>query len=96
MPVAIGKETFRIKSDAITYCRTILYRDSLDTEIEGEDADFVRAVLNLRKDKLQEIGSRTVVRFVRKKHRRNTPCFFAELSDGSYIDFSFVKVIRAL
>ncbi|MDX0806572.1 DUF3223 domain-containing protein [Sinorhizobium medicae] len=96
MAITIGSKTFRTRQDAIAHCQAILHREQLETEIEGEDTDFVRAVLNLRKDKMQEIGPRTVVRFLRKMHRHNTPCFFAELSDGSFIDFSFMKAINTL
>jgi hypothetical protein len=27
-------------------------------------------------------------------HRHNTPCFFAELDDGSLVDISFMKFIN--
>ncbi|MDX1001546.1 DUF3223 domain-containing protein [Sinorhizobium medicae] len=96
MPVTIGSKTLRTRQDAIAHCQSILHREQLETEIEGEDEEFVRSLLNLRVDKIREIGARTVVRFWRKKHRHNTPCFFAELSDGSLLDFSFMKAIDTL
>ncbi|VTZ62312.1 DUF3223 domain-containing protein [Sinorhizobium medicae] len=96
MPVKIGSESFRTKKDAIRHCRAILYRQPLETEIEGEDAEFVHAVFNLRTDKVAELGTRTIVRFLRKLHRHNTPGFFAELSDGTFLDFSFMKAINTL
>ncbi|MGE6784410.1 DUF3223 domain-containing protein [Ensifer adhaerens] len=96
MPYKIGSKSFRTKEDAIGYCQEVLHRHPLETEIEGADAEFVRAVFNLRKDKVAALETRTVVRFLRKMHRHNTPGFFAELSDGSFLDFSFMKVISTL
>lgn len=96
MPYIIGSKTFRTKDDAIAHCRAVLYREPLETEIKGDDAEFVRAVFNLRADKVAVVGTQRIVRFVRKMHRRNTPGFFAELADGSFLDFSYMKVIRAL
>lgn len=96
MPYKIGSKSFRTKEDAIRHCRRILYMHPMETEIEGEDAAFVRAVFDLRKDKVAALGTRTVVRFLRKMHRHNTPGFFAELSDGSFLDFSFMKAINTL
>lgn len=96
MTYEIGSKTFRTKDEATAHCQAVLYRQPLETSIEGEDAEFVRAVFALRRDKVAELGARTIVRFLRKKHRRNTPGFFAELSDGSFLDFSFMKVINAL
>lgn len=96
MPYTIGSHSFATKEEAIQRCRTILHASEWDTVIEGDDAAFVRSLYEMRADKVAEAGLRTVVRFLRKIHRRNTPCFFAELSDGTLQDVSFMKVIKAL
>jgi hypothetical protein len=92
--INIGHWSFPTKEAAIGYCRTVLYRSELETEITGEDAEFVEALLYARPDKVAELGGRKVVRYVRKMHRHNTPCFFAELDDGSLLDISFMKFIN--
>lgn len=52
MPYIIGSKTFITKEHAIAHCREILYRKPLETEIDGDDANFVRAILGLRADKI--------------------------------------------
>ena len=91
----IGGVLFPTKKAAKERCRTILHRDKMDTEITGEDAVFVEALLYARPDKVAELAGRKVVRYLRKMHRHNTPCFFAELDDGSLLDISYMKFINA-
>lgn len=91
----IGGVAFPTKEAFIAHCRAILYRNMMDTEITGEDAVFVEALLYARPDKVAELAGRKVVRYLRKMHRHNTPCFFAELDDGSLLDISYMKFINA-
>ncbi|RWE30482.1 DUF3223 domain-containing protein [Mesorhizobium sp.] len=93
--IVIGDISFPTKEAAIAHCRAILHRSSLDTEITGNDASFVEALLYARPDKVAELAGRKVVRYLRKMHWHNTPCFFAELDDGSLLDISFMKFINA-
>lgn len=93
--IVIGGIAFVTKEAAIEHCRAVLYRDAMETEIVSDDAAFVAALLHARPDKLAELAGRKVVRYLRKIHRHNTPCFFAELEDGSLLDISFRKFINA-
>lgn len=93
--IVIGDQFFPSKEAAIAHCQAILHRHKMDTEITGDDAAFVEALLHARPDKVAELGKRKVVRYLRKMHMRNTPCFFAELDDGSLLDISFMKFINA-
>lgn len=93
--VIIGNMTFPTKDAATAHFRAILYRDVLDTVVEGDDAKSVQALLHARPEKVAELEGRTVVRYLRKMHRHNTPCFFAELNDGTLMDVSFRKFIDA-
>ena len=94
--IRIGDKTFPSKAAAIRCCQSILHRDKLDSNIVGEDAVLVMALLKMRPDKMDEIGERGVVRFLRKAHRHSTtPCFFVELDDGAFLDVSFMKIINA-
>lgn len=86
---------FASKQALIAQFREILYRDKLDTEIVGDDAKFVEALLHNRPDKVAELGERKVVRYLRMMHRHNTPGLFAELDDGAMLDISFMKFISA-
>jgi hypothetical protein len=92
--IVVGGVPFQTKEAAVAHCRAILHRDKLDTEITGEDAAFVEALLYARPDKVAELAGRKVMRYLRKMHRHNTPCFFAELDDGSLLDISFMKLIN--
>lgn len=97
MPITVyvGDYVFPSKASFIEYCRKILYQDDLETEISGQYAEFVNAILQARPDKLKEIGSRKTVRFWRKMHAHNTPSFFVELDDGEFLDISFMKFIMS-
>ncbi|MEF2549413.1 DUF3223 domain-containing protein [Aurantimonas sp. E1-2-R+4] len=97
MPIRItlGKESFNSKSAAIRRCQEILHASSGGIEIVGDDALVVAAVLAMRSDKTAEIGGRSIERFLRQKHAFPTPCFYAELEDGTLLDFSFMKAIKA-
>ncbi len=91
--VRIAGHVFPSKEAAIAHCQAILNQPEL--EITGDDAVFVAAILHARPDKVAEMKGRRVVRYVRRKHRYPTSCFFAELSDGYLLDFSFMKFINA-
>lgn len=95
MQIVIGGVTFPTKEAAIMHCRMILHREDWDTEVTGDDAAFVEALLYARPDKVAELAGRKIVRYLRKIHRHNTPCFFAELDDGSLLDISFMKLVKA-
>ncbi|RLP25783.1 DUF3223 domain-containing protein [Mesorhizobium sp. YM1C-6-2] len=93
--IAIAGMTFTSKEAFIDHCRAILYRSPLETEIVGDDREFVDAILHARPDKLAEMAGRRPVRYLRKMHRHNTPSFFVELDDGRLLDFSFMKFVNA-
>ena len=95
IPITIGDLSFPSKDAATAHCKEILYRGELGSEITGSDADFVEALLYARPDKVTGMAGRTVVRYLRKMHPYNTPCFCAELDDGSLLDFSYMKFIKA-
>lgn len=92
--IILGKESFNSKAAAIRRCQEILNAAGGD-EIVGDDALVVAAVLAMRRDKIAEIGDRTIKRFLRQKHAFPTRCFYAELGDGTLVDFSFMKAIKA-
>ena len=93
--IIIGNIPFPSKTTAIKFCRKILYDGELGSEIVGDDARFVDGLFRQRPDKDKELGDRTVIRYLRARHPHNTSCFVAELSDGSLLDFSFMKLINA-
>lgn len=95
IPITIAGRTFATKEAFIEHCQVILHREEPDTDISGDDANFVEAVLFARPDKVAELSGRRVVRYLRKMHRHNTPCFFAELEDSTLLDFSYMKFVNA-
>lgn len=93
-PFTIGRWTFPSKAAFIARCRAILHGGDIDTEIRGTDAELVETVFRRRADKLKVCGSRRVVAFHRRKHPSYpTPCFHAELDDGTMLHFSFQKAL---
>ncbi|WP_412032958.1 DUF3223 domain-containing protein [Nitratireductor aquimarinus] len=93
--VVIGGLTFPSKRDAIEYYKNVLNRYEDGAEIAGVDASAIEALLYARPDKVAEMAGRKVVRYRRKMHRHNTPCFFAELDDGKLLDISYMKFINS-
>jgi hypothetical protein len=94
--VVIGGVGYPTKAAAHEECRRILYGGPPGSEITGADAEFASTLLRARSDKIAEIGTRAIVRLIRLMHRHNTPCFAAELEDGTKLDFSFYKAIEEL
>jgi hypothetical protein len=95
-PVVIGGVRYPTKAAAHEECRRILYGGPPGSQIIGADEEFAMSLLRARRDKIAEIGTRAIVRLIRLKHRHNTPCFAAELEDGTRLDFSFYKAIEEL
>lgn len=91
-PITIAKIRFDTRKAALEHCQEVLYRDELGTQVLGKDAEFLRALLKARPDKVAEIGARKVVRLWRDVQPgpfEQTRCFYAELDDGTRLDFSF-------
>lgn len=95
-PITIATTRFRSIAAARERCRKILSGGRPGTEVIGDDAEFLKALLDARPDKIAEIGARQIVRFWRDVQPgpfTQTRCFYAELDDGSRVDFSFEKAL---
>ena len=98
-PVTIAGMAFPSEQAAIRHCREILDRDQPGTEVTGPDAEFVEALFCVRADKLLNLHGLNVIRYLRDTEPgplSRTLCFWAELEDGTLVDFSFVTAIDLL
>jgi hypothetical protein len=98
-PLTIAGIAFSGQAAAIRHCREILYRDQPGTEITGPDVQVVEALLCARADKLLDLQGLNVIRYLRNTQPgpfKRTLCFWAELEDGTLVDFSFKKAITML
>lgn len=93
---AIGQFEFDTKLEAKKRCSEAANRGPMGSQLEGEDAQLATAILILRSDKIELIGERSVLLFVRNHHAFGTHSFYAQLSDGHLLDFSYYKAIDAL
>jgi hypothetical protein len=98
-PLTIAGIAFRSQEAAIRHCRAILYGGEAGSEITGEDADFVEGLFCARADKLVNLHGLNVIRYLRNTQPgpfKQTLCFWAELEDGTLVDFSFMTAIDLL
>lgn len=93
--VTVGDFVFSSKKAFTERCRKALYGGDLGMTLTGEDAELAQVVFYTRLDKVAQLNGRTVLHYIRGKHPHNTPCFFAVLSDGEKLHFSFMKLIKA-
>lgn len=92
--IIVGRFGFSSKTAFIKRCQTALHGGDLGTVLTGEDAELAQAVFYVRLDKVAQLNGRTVLHYIRGKHPHNTACFFAVLSDGEKLHFSFMKLIK--
>ena len=94
--VTVGDFVFSSKKAFTERCRKALYGGDFGMTLTGEDAELAQAVFYTRLDKVAQLNGRTVLHYIRGKHTHNTPCFYAVLSDGEKLHFSFMKLIKSL
>jgi hypothetical protein len=96
MPIPFHIGPYRYSSKAAANCEltALLHSVPDNGEYLGEARRLVEAVFMARTDKVALLGSRTIIRFRRGRNAYNTPCFYADLDDGSTLDFSFMKLLR--
>lgn len=92
--ITVGGFVFSSKKAFTERCQNALYGGDLETVLTGEDAELAQAVFYTRLDKAAQLNGRTVLHYIRGKHPHNTACFFAVLSDGEKLHFSFKKIIQ--
>lgn len=92
--ITVGGFVFSSKKAFTERCQKALYGGDLETVLTGEDAELAQAVFYVRLDKVAQLNGRTVLHYIRGKHPHNTACFFAVLSDGEKLHFSFKKIIQ--
>lgn len=90
----VGEFIFQSIDAFINRSRIALYSVPLGAALIGEDAELAQAVFYARLDKVAQLNGRTVLHYIRGKHRYNKPCFFAVLSDGGKLHFSFMKLTK--
>jgi len=101
-PLVIAGIRFSSQSAAVEHARRILHADAPGTAIVGADAEFAEELLGIRPDKILDLQGMNVVVYWRDWRpteygdRRWNMCFWAELEDGTRVDFSFMKAIKML
>ena len=95
-PFHVGKLVFKSKAEFVRRCKEAIHKGSIDSVMSGEDEVLAEAIFNTRLDKVSELNGRSVLRYWRKPHKFNTVSFWAEMSDGEFLDFSFMKLTLPL
>jgi hypothetical protein len=92
-PITIGRWTFNSQAAAITHIQEVLYRRPLLTLIDGDDREFVQALLSKHAHAAEKIGI-GVKYFTVEKAKGGTQCFYITRLDGSRSDFSYMNCLR--
>ena len=101
-PLFIAGVAYGSKLAAIREASRILNAGPPGSPVEGEDINFVEALLSARADKTLDLHGLNPVRYERDWQdqriatQRWTLCFWAVLEDGTRVDFSFMKAIDDL
>lgn len=90
----IAGVTYRTKAALEERIRSILYAVPLGTRLDGENLEFMYAVLERHPDADQKIGSGVAGIRVDRPPAYGGRCFFVDRDDGSSTDFSFKECLR--
>ena len=94
--IKLGPFNFSIWTDAFDFARNVLAKYNVGDTVTDQERDFLVAALRLRGAKgLEKIGT-GVHRIYIDTNSFGTYCFFLERTDGSTIDFSYVKCFKEL
>lgn len=92
--ISIGRHNFARQLDALAYFKTMLGRYDLWATVSAEDADDLRALLSRHKDVSDKVGT-GVRSFKVIKDEYNGRCFGVERSDGTTVDFSYIRCVTS-
>jgi len=96
----VGGQSFRTKAEVKERLSRIMAAGRDATVLAGVDEALALGLLNLREDKLKEIGSRRILRIERGRQPpplARTRCLWVVLEDGMRLDFSATnKAVRLL
>ena len=92
--IKIGSMVFDTKTKAINYYKDIFHRYSDRQNIEGKDYNDLLTLVKKHPNSKDKIGS-GIRRIYRDKTKHGASCFWIERTDGTKVDFSFLKCIDA-
>jgi hypothetical protein len=87
-PITVGRWAFDSKGAATKHIKEVLYRRPLLAVIDGDDHEFLLALLSKHYNAAQKIGA-GVKHFTVEKARGGTQCFCITHVDGSRDHFSY-------
>jgi hypothetical protein len=89
-----SERIFKTKTKLLAECKAMLARYRNGDEINEEDSEFLRGLLERHPDAVQKIGC-GVERFFRGGTGQGTDCFWLERRDGTRTDFSYITCANA-
>lgn len=91
-PLTIGPYHFSKKGDAEQFLKTMLHRYDVGDKVTAEDAEFLRAALELHPDATAKVGA-GITHFSVRSADFGTKCFWVNRVDGSSEKFSYRSCI---
>jgi Protein of unknown function (DUF3223) len=92
-PITIGRWAFDSKGAATKHIQEVLYRRPLLAVIDGDDNEFLLALLSLHPRASEKIGA-GVKHFTVEKATGGTQCFYVTRLDDSRSDFSYANCLK--
>lgn len=95
MRIRIGAYVFPSRRAARELCASYLNMVGLRERVIAEAEPFLAALFGLHPDFLAKVAGRTLDHFEVHPFEHGSRCFFAVFTDGSWIDFSVDKCLKA-
>ena len=92
--IEIGPMAFDTKTKARDYYNGIFSRYTDEQDVEGNDFEDLRILIEKHPRSREKIGS-GIKRIFRAKTKHGASCFWIERIDGTKVDFSYLKCIDA-
>jgi hypothetical protein len=90
---------FRTKDELTAHVSRILNDGTLPSDVDPTHGPLLRALLELRPEKVAEVAGRTIERFVRDKQPpplQRTRCFWMVFTNGKRLDLSVYEAIKIM
>jgi hypothetical protein len=94
MKITFGGYTFSTKAAAVAFTRGILHGYKAEQRVNHADSFFLRALLELHPSAVEKIGVGAAYFTVEADRYFGTFHFQIHRTDGSSVDFSFVKCLQ--
>jgi hypothetical protein len=92
-PITVGTRKFRSLTEAAKHFSKMLNRYKPGEPVNQEDFEHLLPLLKLNPEYKEKVGEAEVVGFDIDTAAHGTNCFYAQLSDGTRVHFSYKRCL---